>query len=116
MKKKIITAILAISCVGLSVSSAFSASYIDCKSVSIVSVGSGVPTASSLYVNLKNESGAACGDLANGATLQYVLNTTNTDRTYATLLTAVSMQKKLWVRLAGTGSQNSLLLVVSLLN
>lgn len=114
MKKKIMTAILAISCVGLSVGSAFSAT--SCNGVSITAVGTTPYTDSGLFVKVKNESGVACGALANGAIQQYFLDTKNTDPTYATLLTALSLQKKLFIQVAGTGTANDILLIASIKN
>lgn len=112
MKKKFITAILAISCVGLSFGSAFAAQ--SCNGVSIVGVGTTPYTASGLFVKVKNVSGAQCGALANGAVLQYFVDNNNTDPTYATLLTAVSLQKNLFIQVSGTGANNSLLLVTAI--
>jgi hypothetical protein len=114
MKKKFITAFLAISCFGLFVGSAFAAQ--DCGTVSITAIGTTPYTASGLFVKVKNESGVACGSLANGAILQYFLDTNNTDPTYATLLTALSLQKKMFIQTSGTGAANSLLLVASIKN
>jgi hypothetical protein len=114
MKKKFITAILAISCVGLSVGSVFAAQT--CNGVSIAAIGTTPYTDSGLFVKVKNESGVACGALANGAVLQYFLDTNNTDPTYATLLTALSLQKKLFIQVAGTGTNNDLLILASIKN
>lgn len=114
MKKKLIAAILAISCVGMFAGSVFAAT--SCNSVSITAVGTTPYTDSGLFVKVKNESGVACGDLANGAILQYFLDTNNTDPTYATLLTALSLQKKMFIQVSGTGANNSLLLVASIKN
>jgi hypothetical protein len=114
MKKKFITAILAISCVGLSFGSAFAAQ--SCNSVTITAVGTTPYTASGLFVKVKNVSGVACGSLANGAITQYFLDTNNTDPTYATLLTALSLQKTMFIQTSGTGANNSLLLVASIKN
>ncbi len=114
MKKKFITAMLAISCVGLSFGSAFA--NVSCYPVSITVVGTTPYTASGLYVKVKNESGAACGALVNGGQMSYYLSTTNTDPTYATLLTALSLQKKLNIQVAGTGTAGSLVLVAGIVN
>ena len=116
MKKKFITAMLAISCVGLSVGSAFAAT-VTCPNVSITGIGTtGNPAVvSGLVVQLKNESGAVCGTWANGAVRQLALDTNNTDQTYATLLTALSLQKKLYV-VAGGDTVNSLLTIATIKN
>jgi TM2 domain-containing membrane protein YozV len=115
MKKKLITAILAVSCVGLSFGSAFAEQT--CNGVSITAVGTTIYTESGLFVKVKNVSGVDCGTtLTNGATVQYFLDTTNTDPTYATLLTALSLQKNLFIQVSGTGATNSLLLVTSIKN
>lgn len=112
--KKIMTAVLALSCVGVFAGTALSAT--NCNGVSITAVGTTPYTASGLFVKVKNESGAACGALANGAVQQYFLDTNNTDPTYATLLTALSLQKKLFIQTAGTGTLNDILLVASIKN
>ncbi len=114
MKKKIITAILAISCIGLSVGSVFANT--DCPVVSVQMVGTSPSAASGLFCKVKNESGAACGDMANGASRIYFLNTSMTDQTYATLLTAFSLQKKMWIQVGGTGTNNSLLYIATVSN
>lgn len=114
MKKKIMAAILAISCVGLSVGSAFANT--NCASVSIQMAGTSPSSPSGLFVKVKNETGAACGALANGASAIYYLSTNSTDQTYATVLTALSLQKKMWIQVGGTGTANSLLYVASIIN
>ncbi len=113
MKKKFISAILAMSFIGLSAGSVFA---MDCATVSITGIGTTPYTDSGLFVKVKNESGVACGALANGATMQYFLDTNNTDPTYATLLTALSLQKKMYIQTSGTGTVNSLLLVAAIKN
>jgi len=98
----------------LSFGSAFAAQI--CNAVSITGVGTTPYAASGLFVKVKNVSGVACGALANGAVLQYFLDTNNTDPTYATLLTALSLQKNLFIQVSGTGANNSLLLVTAIKN
>lgn len=46
---------------------------------------------------LKNVSGAACGSLANGAQRYFLLNPANQDPLLAVLLTALSLNKTVWV-------------------
>jgi hypothetical protein len=115
MKKKFITAILAVSCVGLSVGSAFAA-LVTCSNVSITGIGTTTNPAivSGLTVTVKNETGVACGTLLNGLTRRYALNDVNTDQTYATLLTALSLQKKLTITTGETA--DSLLFVAAIKN
>lgn len=114
MKKKIIAAILAISCVGLSVGSAFATQT--CGSVSVQMAGTSPSSPSGLFVKVKNETTAACGALLPGASLIYFLDVNHTDQTYATILTALSLQKKLWIQVGGTGTVNSTLFITSITN
>lgn len=117
MKKKFITAILAVSCLGLSVGSASAA--ITCNGVSVAGIGTTANAAvtSGLVVQLKNVSGVTCGGTwAPNAILQLALNSNaQTDATYATLLTALSLQKTLFVQ-AGAATANSLLLIATIKN
>jgi len=110
MKKKIMTAILAVLCVGF-VGTAFASQ--SCNGVTIFSVGANTPINGNISVNLVNTSGAACGAWAKDVKLQFVLSETNTDQTYATLLTAFSLTKKLWVNVGGT-TNNSMLLAMTM--
>ena len=114
MKKKIIAAIIAVSCVGFSVGSAFAVT--NCSSVSVQMVGTSPTAVSGLFVRVKNETTAACGALLPQSSMTYFLDTKMADQTYATVLTALSLQKKMWIQVGGTGSQNSLLLIASIKN
>jgi hypothetical protein len=114
MKKKFVTAILAISCLGVSVGSVFGQS---CNGVSVVEVGTSTASASNLIVALKNESGVDCGGgFLNGATQIYALTQTNTDQMYAGLLTAMSLQKKMFVNTLGAGGYLDVLIDISVKN
>lgn len=46
---------------------------------------------------MKNVSGKACGTLANGAARYFLLNPSNQDPLLAILLTALSLNKNVWV-------------------
>ena len=115
MRKSILLAIIgALVCVGLS----FSTSYanVDCFGVDIKSVGTTTFTPSGLFIKVTNNTKAACGALGVGDTLQYfVVDDATTDRIYATLLTGRSLGAKLFISVAGTGTNNSLLFVASIL-
>lgn len=50
---------------------------------------------------LMNVSGAACGTLANGQQRYFLLNASNQDALLAILLTAVSLDKTVWVNALG---------------
>jgi hypothetical protein len=80
-----------------------------CDNMSIVSTGTTPYTASGLFVKVKGPAGSACGG---GSAIQYFLSTDNTDATYATILTALSLGKTLFIQVSAA-AQNSLLLVTS---
>ena len=54
-------------------------------------------TPSGMSVQLRNDSGAACGAWAAGATIKYYITTEGTDRTLAIILTALSLGNNMWV-------------------
>ena len=114
MFKKALFCLIGILGVAFVASSASAAQ--SCNNVSIVSTGTTAFTSSGLFVKVRNDSGAACGDLGNGATLQYFVDDTNADRTYATILTALSLGKSMFIQVGGTGAANSLLSVASIKN
>jgi hypothetical protein len=112
MKKKFLTAILAVSCVGMSFGSALAADVV-CSTVSIYRIGM---NNGSIILTAKNETGALCGDWAAGTTRQFVVNpAVEPDSTYATILTAFSLQKKLSIKTADPGSQGSFLITVGII-
>lgn len=67
----------------------------DCGDMSIVSIAS-IDSGNGGQVWLKNETSAACGDVAAGASYLFNLPSTHTDKTLAVLLTAMSLNKNLW--------------------
>jgi hypothetical protein len=111
MKKKFLTALLAVSCVGLSVGSVFAAE-LACSPVSIYGVGI---NNGSIIVTLTNAKGVACGDWANGANRQFNINpAVEPDQTYAAVLTAFSMGKNISMKAADSVA-NSYLITVGVL-
>ncbi len=66
-----------------------------CGIMSIVSIAS-IDSGDGGQVWLKNETTAACGNVAAGANYLFNLPSTNTDKTLAVLLTAMSLGKNLW--------------------
>jgi hypothetical protein len=95
MKKKIITAILAISCVGFSVGTAFSATF--CPTVKVVKAGTNITGAN--FVRIQNVGTLKCGGLAVNATADL---TFEGDTNLAVLLTALSLGKNVGVNTVGT--------------
>jgi hypothetical protein len=95
MKKKIITAILAVSCVGFFVGTASAATF--CPTVSVLKTGTTI--SGSLFVRIKNVGGAACGGLAVNTTSDL---TFDGDQNLAVLLTALSLGKNVGVNTLGT--------------
>jgi len=85
MKKKIITAILAMSCVGFSVGSAFSATALYCPAFSVEKTGT--TTSGRLFTRVKNV-GPLCNGLKTGATIDLFFDG---DQELAILLTAFSL-------------------------
>lgn len=114
MKKKIITAIFAVSCVALSVGSVFAGQ--SCNGVTIVSLGSSTASASGLVAQVKNESGVSCGTLVNGGIRVFSVGTETTDRDYATLLTGFSLQKKFYINTLVDGANLDVLTAVVVKN
>lgn len=72
-----------------------SANATTCGVMSIVSIAS-TDTGDGGQVWLKNETSAACGNVAAGGNYLFNLPSTNTDKTLAVLLTAMSLGKNLW--------------------
>ena len=115
MNKKINTAILAVSCVVMSVGSAFAAE-IRCKPVSIQGIGM---NGSDIVLTLRNESGGTCAGDANWINNQdrqfFINNDVSPDQVYATVLTAFSMEKKLSIKGASPSTVGGLLVTVGIL-
>jgi len=108
MKKGITLVIVGLVAFMLSVGTSFAA--VDCDQMQIVSNGTTPYTASGLFVKVKPTTTNGCGTA--GTAVQYYLDTNNTDATYATILTALSLGKTLFIQVSAA-TQNSLLLVTS---
>ncbi len=96
MKKKFVTAVLALSCVVVSVGTTFAADPVGCNNLNIYGVGVNSPLDGDIFVNLIPD--AACGAWGAGVKKQFLLSATNTDQTLAAILTAYSMGQKLWIK------------------
>lgn len=88
----------------------------DCDNMHIGSVATSPYTDSGVAVHLRNDNGSACGNLAAGAETEFYISSDNTDRTLAILLTAMSLNKKVWVQISGDANQGDLINVVSMMN
>ncbi|MHB8810874.1 MAG: hypothetical protein ACYC9M_12810 [Desulfobulbaceae bacterium] len=108
MKTNMKMAIMGMAAMVLSAGTSFAA--VSCDNMQIVSTGTTPYTASGLFVKVKPTVTNGCG--AAGTAVQYFLDTNNTDATYATILTALSLGKTLFIQ-ASTATANSLLLVTS---
>ena len=108
MKKSITLAIVGFVAFMLTVGTSFAA--VECDQMQIVSTGTTPYAASGLFVKVKPTVANPCG--AAGAVVQYFLDTTNTDATYATILTALSLGKTIFIQVSAPAA-NSLLLVTS---
>ncbi len=108
MKKSVMLAIVGMAAMVMSAGTSFGA--VVCDGMQIVSTGTTPYTASGLFVKVKPTVANACG--AAGAPVQYFLSANNTDATYATILTALSLNKTLFIQ-ASAATANSLLLVTS---
>lgn len=84
-----------------------------CENMQIVGTGTTPYTASGLFVKVAPTVANGCG--AAGAARQYFLAETNTDATYATILTALSLGKTLTIQVSAA-TANSLLLVTAIKN
>lgn len=96
MRKKLVAAALALSCVVVSAGTTFAADPVGCNGLNVYSVGTGSPLSTDIFVNLIPD--VACGAWAAGVKKQFVLDTTNTDQTLAAILTAYSLGQKLWIK------------------
>ena len=108
MKKVVMLAIMGMLAMVMSAGTSFGA--VDCDKMQIVSTGTTPYTASGLFVKAAPTVANACG--AVGTAKQFYLDTNNTDATYATILTALSLGKTLFMQVASS-TANSLVLVVS---
>ncbi len=80
----------------ISIFALVSANATTCGVMSIVSIASS-DSGNGGQIWLKNETSTACGNVAAGANYLFNLPSTNTDKTLAVLLTAMSLDKNLWV-------------------
>ncbi|MHB8809528.1 MAG: hypothetical protein ACYC9M_05890 [Desulfobulbaceae bacterium] len=108
MKKNVMLAIVGMAAMVMSAGTSFGA--VNCDGMQIVSTGTTPYTASGLFVKVKPTVANACG--AAGVAVQYFLDVNNTDATYATILTALSLNKTLFIQ-TSAATANSLLLVTS---
>ncbi len=93
----------------------------DCSSAQVTMVGAapglGGAGSSGVKVMLKNMTGHTVGtDWANGTVRMFFLTTDLGDQGLATLLTAMSLNKNVWVRIAGNAEPASLISIVYLSN
>lgn len=72
---------------------------VDCSSMKIVMISADATAGGNLW--LRNDSGAACGSIANGAEQYFLFNPAEVDKLMAVGLTAVSLGKNVWVRAEG---------------
>jgi len=88
-----------------------------CNNVKAVGVATTSVTPSGMSVRLTNNSGGTCaGSWANGSTVKFFLpDGQNVDRSVAIILTAISLDKPLWVDVSG-GTTGSFINVVNLTN
>ena len=113
MKKGILVAlIVGITCFVLSVGSSFA--VLSCSNMTLKGTGTTPFTPSGLVTTFTNATGKACGGWANNTDRKFFLGVTNTDATYATLLTGFSLQKKFFIQVSGSGANGSLLNVVTI--
>lgn len=82
-----------------------------CDNMAIVSTGTTVYTESGLFVKVKPVETNLCGE--KDQVIQYYLDIDLTSETYATILTALSLEKNLFIQVSDV-TENSLLLVVSI--
>ena len=108
MKKVVMLAIAGMLAMVLSAGTSFGA--VSCDNMQIVSTGTTPFTTSGLFVKVKPTVANSCGGA--GAVVQYFLDVNNTDATYATILTALSLGKNLFLSVSAPGA-NSLLQIVS---
>ena len=116
MIKKVILS-LSVLCFGLFAFTMSASAHTVCDGVSVTEVGTSILTDSGVYVIFQNDSGAACGNLANGAEQKYFLtDDAGVDRTYVAIITAMTFDKQMKVKIAGTAGANSLVMWVGIKN
>lgn len=75
-----------------------------CANMKISHIGTNPVAPSGVEVWLQNLTGAACGSIAANEVAQFYLSATNTDRTLAVVLTAITLKKNVWVYYTGTAA------------
>lgn len=93
--------------------------YADCSSAKVTMVGAapgyGGAGSAGIKVMLKNMTGHTVGtDWANGTLRMFFLTTDLGDQGLATLLTAMSLGKNVWVRIGGNAEPASLISIIYL--
>ena len=107
--KKILFGLLALA--GIMTASSSIAATVNCGVMSVVSVASYEAIASGGQVWLKNDTGAACGTVAAGANVLLNLPSATADKTMALILTAISLDKKMWVSFDNATSPGMVLIM-----
>lgn len=116
MKKKLSVAGLVMG-VFLLLFSVGSSLAFQCDGMTVTYVGGSDFVGSGVGMWVRNDTGAACGDIAAGGTQQFVVaNNANSDKKLAIILTAVSLGKKVYIATSGTGAQGEAVTVVSMSN
>jgi hypothetical protein len=106
MKKRIGFALMAfVALCGITAS----ANAVDCASMKITMISGDATAGANAW--LRNDTGAACGAIAPGAEVYFIMNPAEVDKLLAVGLTAVSLGKNVWVRAEGdvNGSYLSIL-------
>lgn len=87
---------------------------VDCATATVIMAGASlpIPGSSNIRVQLRNNSGTALGAWANNANQFFYMEQSVAKEGLATLLTAFAAGKKVWVRISGTATANSLIKVV----
>lgn len=107
-KKMLIAMVFCFICLGLMLPSIATA-RVDLKVGQIAMIGYYPVEGAGIMVKLIDVNGASW---AAGTARQFYLSETLGDRGFATLLTAYSMGKTVWVRIAGDGSEGSLISII----
>jgi len=108
MKKRILMALLTLSTI---CSVAFSAHAMDCASMKITMISADATDGGNLW--LRNDTGAACGAIAAGASQYFLFHPAEVDKLMAVGLTAVSLGNNVWVRAEGD-TPGSLVTILSM--
>lgn len=94
-------------------SEGYAVEYSDCTSASVELLGPMLLGAEgSVVATLRNNSGIPVGSWQPNTTRQFFLHPTILNQGLATLLTAYSMDKTVWVRLVGTAENSSYITVL----